>query len=433
MKFYSTAGQTPVTGWEDVLFRGLAPDKGLFMPESVPALPPSFFEQLSTMSLPEIGFEVARRYLDQTQIPAQTLRKLCQETLNFRIPLVRLNQDIYTLELFHGPTLAFKDVGARFMARLMGYFREQQQEELVVLAATSGDTGSAVASGFYQVPGIRVILLFPKGKVSHIQEQQLTTWGENITALEVEGTFDDCQRLVKTAFQDEALREHLTLTSANSINFARLLPQSFYYFHALAQLPEEDKRCPVFAVPSGNFGHLTAGLLAERMGLSVGRFLAATNRNAVVPEYLETGIFRARPSVQTLSNAMDVGDPSNFARMVELFNYKPEAMRKRIDGFWLDDEGTKKAMRMIWQRHGYMADPHGAIGYAALDQLLKREKEVGIFLETAHPAKFGEVVEAAIGQKPELPERLAKVLERTRKTVEIPAEWDVLRDFLMAF
>lgn len=433
MKFYSTARKTPPTGWQDVLFRGLAPDRGLFMPERIPKLSASFLNHLGDYSLPEIGFTIAREFLSESEMDEATLRALTAETLNFPIPLVRLSPDIYTLELFHGPTLAFKDVGARFMARLMGHFRQEAQRDLVVLAATSGDTGSAVASGFYQIEGIRVILLFPKGKVSRIQEQQLTTWGENITALEIEGSFDDCQKLVKTAFQDEKLRQHLTLTSANSINFARLLPQSFYYFHAMGQLPRSETRKVVFSVPSGNFGHLTAGLLAERMGLPVGRFIAATNQNNIVPEYLKTGSFKPRPSVPTLSNAMDVGNPSNFARMADLFDCDAAAMQERIQGFWRSDAETRADLRHIWQQHQYIADPHGAIGYAALNEELHPEEEVGIFLETAHPAKFGETVTEATGEAVPVPERLATVLQRPSHATSLPADWEALRRFLLDF
>ncbi|MEM6298725.1 MAG: threonine synthase [Bacteroidota bacterium] len=433
MKFFSTNGQTPLTDWREVLFRGLAPDRGLFMPETIPSLPKEFLENLASYSLPEIGYTIARAFLSEEEISDTKLKTLVSETLDFEIPLVQLDENTYTLELFHGPTLAFKDVGARFMARLMSHFRTEKQDELVVLAATSGDTGSAVASGFYQVEGIRVILLFPKGKVSKIQEQQLTTWGGNITALEVEGTFDDCQKFVKTAFQDEELRARLTLTSANSINFGRLLPQSFYYFHALAQLPESERRKVVFSVPSGNFGHLTAGLLAERMGLPISYFIAATNSNNVVPEYLETGKFSPRPSVPTISNAMDVGNPSNFARMESLFDGDPKAMQTRMRGFWLDDEATSQELHKIYTQNQYTADPHGAIGYAALKKFLDPENEVGIFLETAHPAKFKDVVDEAIPQPVQMPERLARVMKREQNSIPLPAEWDAVKGFLMEF
>ncbi|MGF1533525.1 MAG: threonine synthase [Bernardetiaceae bacterium] len=428
MQFYSTAQQSPLTDWKTVVFRGLAPDSGLFMPERIPTV---WTSDLYPSSLPEIGYAVARAFLPAELISDKALRTLVEESLNFPIPLVALDEQIHTLELFHGPTLAFKDVGARFMARIMGFLREPS-EELVVLAATSGDTGSAVASGFFDVPGIRVVLLFPKGRVSRLQEQQLTTWGHNITALEVSGTFDDCQRLVKMAFQDQTLRKRLTLTSANSINFARLLPQSFYYFYALAQLPKEKRKKVVFAVPSGNFGHLTAGLLAERMGMPVQYFIAATNANDVVPEYLSTGKFQPRPSIPTISNAMDVGNPSNFDRMLALFGGDHAAMQARVRGFCLNDAQTTAVLQDIYTQHHYLADPHGAIGYAALKHYLAPD-ETGIFLETAHPSKFGEPVTAATGEVPPMPERLSQTLQKQKQSTPLSAQWEDFRDFLLNF
>ncbi|MEM1137820.1 MAG: threonine synthase, partial [Bacteroidota bacterium] len=390
MKYYSTNQETPLTTLKDAVIRGLAPDKGLYMPENIPLLPTSFFSKLHQFSLQEIGYTVAKSLFGDAVEPL-ALKKITEETLSFEIPLVQLREKIYTLELFHGPTCAFKDIGGRFMARMLAYFTKNNDREIYVLTATSGDTGSAVASGFYEVPGIKVIILYPKGKVSHIQEQQLTTHGKNIIALEVEGTFDDCQKIVKEAFNHEKLRQDFMLTSANSINLARFLPQSFYYYHAIAQLGSKPRKV-VFSVPSGNFGNLTAGIFAWKSGLPIHKFIAATNINDVVPAYLSSGIFTPRASTKTLANAMDVGNPSNFARMLELFNNDHDQMAALISGYKLNDNGIKEYLKKIYKDFGYIADPHGAIGYAALKNLLQ-EDETGIFLETAHPAKFIDTTE----------------------------------------
>lgn len=429
MQYYSTNQQAPLANLKDAVIRGLAPDKGLYMPKEISQLPASFFSELPNMDLPEIGFHVAMSLFGD-DVEKTALEKITKETLNFEIPLVQLQKNIFSLELFHGPTCAFKDVGGRFMARMLAYFTQNETKDIYVLTATSGDTGSAVASGFYDVPGIKVIILYPKGKVSHIQEQQLTTHGKNITALEIDGTFDDCQKLVKEAFNTQVLREKLMLTSANSINLARFLPQSFYYYYAVAQLGNQAKNI-VFSVPSGNFGNLTAGLFAWKSGLPIKRFIAATNINKVVPDYLDSGNFIARPSVKTLANAMDVGNPSNFARMLEIFGNDHNQMAEFIDGFYMDDEAIKKYMKIIFEKHNYIADPHGAIGYAALDQKLQKD-EIGIFLETAHPAKFIDTTEAVLNQKIDIPKRLASYLKKKKDAVPLKADFNAFQDFLFS-
>ncbi len=400
------------------------------MPASIPALPASFFEQLHQLSLQEIAFTVASAFLHE-DVPSHVLRPLVEEVLNFDIPLVEVEKDIYSLELFHGPTMAFKDVGARFMSRLMAYFTQDKSDNLKVIVATSGDTGSAVAAGFHQVPGIQVYILFPKGKVSPLQQKQLTTWGDNITAMEVEGTFDDCQRLAKQALADNELnREHL-LTSANSINIARLIPQSFYYFYAFGQLQQQGKPV-VFSVPSGNFGNLTGGLLAAAMGLPVHRFIAATNANDVVPKYLETGIYSPRSSVQTISNAMDVGSPSNFARMKALYNGEQEQFRQHITGYTFTDEETRKAIREVYLQYGYLLDPHGAVAYSGAKRFLSESSTpaIGVFLETAHPAKFKEVMEETLGEAIAIPARLQEFAGKQEHNVPLKNSFDELKAIL---
>ena len=427
MQYYSTNQEAPKADLKEAVVRGLAPDKGLYMPEKMPAFTHAFFENLSNLTLQEIGVEVAKCFFGDS-VDNKALKKIAEETLNFEIPLVKLSEQIFSLELFHGPTCAFKDVGGRFMARMLAYFTQNEQQDIYVLTATSGDTGSAVASGFFNVPGIKVIILYPKGKVSHIQEQQLTTHGHNITALEVDGTFDDCQKLVKEAFNTEGLRKKLKLTSANSINLARFLPQAIYYYHAVAQLGKTGKKI-VFSVPSGNFGNLTAGIFAWNSGLPVHRFIAATNVNDIVPKYLETGIFSPKPSVKTLANAMDVGNPSNFVRMLEIFGHDHDKMAEMVKGFSLDDEGIKKYMQLIYEKHQYIADPHGAIGYAALDQQLQ-DDEVGIFLETAHPAKFIDITEKVLQREVPIPERLGAYLKKKKEAVPLKANFEAFQDYL---
>jgi threonine synthase len=410
----------------------LAADKGLFMPESIKRLPNDFFANIEKMNLADMAYEVANAFFGE-DVDAPTLKKIVSETLNFDIPLVKVTDDIYSLELFHGPTLAFKDVGARFMARLLGYFISKDgQREVNVLVATSGDTGSAVANGFLGVPGIKVYVLYPKGKVSLTQEKQFTTLGRNITALEVDGTFDDCQALVKNAFMDKELNEHMTLTSANSINVARFLPQAFYYFYAYAQLKRAGKADNVvMCVPSGNFGNITAGLFAKRMGLPIKRFIAANNRNDIFLQYLNTGVYTPRPSVATIANAMDVGDPSNFARILALYDNKYEDIKAEISGVSYNDAQIRESMKQTYSENGYTLDPHGACGMRALRELLA-EGETGVFLETAHPAKFSDTVEGAIGASVVVPEKLKAFMAGKKQSVEMSKNFDDLKSYLMA-
>lgn len=393
-------------------------------------MPLTYLSGLDNRSNPEIAFEVTKHLIGK-DVPEMVIRKIIEDTVSFEVPLIQLTNHIWSLELFHGPTLAFKDFGARFMASLLGYFAEEEGDQFTILVATSGDTGSAVAHGFHKVPGINVIVLYPSGKVSDLQEKQFTTLGDNITAVEVEGTFDDCQRLVKTAFGDQELRDKLNLTSANSINIARLIPQSFYYFFAFARM---DKKMPlVFSVPSGNFGNLTGGIFAQRMGLPIHHFIAATNTNDVVPQYLQTKIFEARPSVQTISNAMDVGDPSNFARLLDLFNHDYNLFSHAMTGFAFSDDDTRLAMKEVFQERGYMLDPHGAVGYFGLKKYLETNKEInGIFLETAHPGKFKEVVEVVLANKVVLPERLSRLQHMEKKSIKMSKSFPDFREYLIS-
>jgi threonine synthase len=408
---------------KEAVVQGLAPDNGLYMPDRLPEFPRTFFDGLHEKTLKEIAFDVAEKFTGG-EISADELRKIISHTIAFDVPLVVVEKNVSALELFHGPTMAFKDFGARFMSQLLGYFSSQVKREIVILVATSGDTGSAVANGFLGVRGMRVIVLYPSGKVSDIQEKQFTTLGQNITAFEVKGTFDDCQRMVKTAFADPSLKESFFLTSANSINIARLIPQSFYYFHAYAQL--KNRSLPlVFSVPSGNFGNLTGGVMAKRMGLPVSRFIASTNVNDVVPQYLVSGKMVPRASRHTLSNAMDVGNPSNFARLMDLYENDFEKISADIRGYAFTDEDTAAAIQKVSRDLAYTLDPHGAIGYLGLKKYLSEVKaEVnGIFLETAHPSKFREVVERAIGQKIGLPAALAKFMNGRKQSVEVSTRY----------
>ncbi|CAI9672705.1 MULTISPECIES: threonine synthase [Elizabethkingia] len=429
MKYYSTRGKHSVNIQQAVL-NGLADDGGLYMPAYIPQLPASFFENIENKSLPEIGFEVAKLFLEDS-VPDAVLKQMIDEVLNFDIPVVPIHHNIYSLELFHGPTLAFKDVGARFMARLMSYFAEGKP--MKVIAATSGDTGSAVAAGFYNVPGINVYILYPKGKVSPLQEKQLTTWGGNIKALEIEGTFDDCQALAKELLADEELQQH-QVTSANSINIARLIPQSFYYFWAYAQLKKENKKI-VFSVPSGNFGNLTAGLLAYKMGLPVNRFIASTNINNVVPQYLKTGTYEAKASLSTVSNAMDVGNPSNFERMKDLFQEDVTKFREIISGYYFIDEETKATVQEVYKESGYLLDPHGAVAYLGLVQYQKEQQQDfnGVLLETAHPAKFIETVEESILEKIEVPEKLSAFGKKEKVATLFPVDFQLIKAFIKQY
>ncbi|MEN5132025.1 threonine synthase [Elizabethkingia anophelis] len=429
MKYYSTRGKHSVNIQQAVL-NGLADDGGLYMPAYIPQLSASFFENIEKKTLPEIGFEVAKLFLEDS-VPDAVLKQMIDEVLNFDIPVVPVHHNIYSLELFHGPTLAFKDVGARFMARLMSYFAEGKP--MKVIAATSGDTGSAVAAGFYNVPGINVYILYPKGKVSPLQEKQLTTWGGNIKALEIEGTFDDCQALAKRLLADEELQQH-QVTSANSINIARLIPQSFYYFWAYAQLKNENKKI-VFSVPSGNFGNLTAGLLAYKMGLPVNRFIASTNINNVVPQYLKTGTYEAKASLSTISNAMDVGNPSNFERMKDLFQEDVTKFREIISGYYFTDEETKATVQEVYKESGYLLDPHGAVAYLGLVQYQKEQQQDfnGVLLETAHPAKFIETVEESILEKIEVPEKLSAFGKKEKVATLFPVDFQLIKAFIKQY
>lgn len=432
MKYYSTNGQAPDVTLQEAVVKGLAPDKGLFMPETIKLLPTNFFENIGHLSFQEIAYTVADAFFGD-DIEKETLKEIVYDTLNFDTPVVHVTDNIYSLELFHGPTLAFKDVGARFMARLLGYFiRKQGQKDVKVLVATSGDTGSAVANGFLGVEGIHVYVLYPKGKVSQIQEAQFTTLGQNITSLEVDGTFDDCQALVKTAFLDKELNAKLNLTSANSINVARFLPQAFYYFYAYAQLAKQRKaKNVIFSVPSGNFGNITAGLIAKRMGLPVKRFIAANNSNDIFYEYLQTGEYKPRSSVQTIANAMDVGDPSNFVRVLDLYGKSLNEIKKDISGEWYNDESIKDTVKKTYTETGYLLDPHGACGYQALKDGLQSD-EIGIFLETAHPTKFLEVVKGIVNEKVQVPEKLQEFMKGEKQSIYLKKDFDGFKEFLLS-
>ena len=431
MKLYSTRNKFEFVSLKEAVLKGLPEDNGLYMPQTLPQLGSEFIEELPNKSFQEIAFQVSRQ-LFQGYIPDQDLKQIIEQALTFPAPVVRLDDSTYLLELFHGPSMAFKDFGARFMAKLMGYFNRDEEEKLIILVATSGDTGGAVAAGFHHTPGIEVVILYPSGKVSPLQEKQLTTLGANITALEVDGTFDDCQRLVKTAFLDQDLNEALRLSSANSINIARLIPQSFYYFEAYKQVMHLNR--PVtFVVPSGNFGNLTAGLFAKFMGLPVFHFVAATNINDVVPEYLERGVFAPRPSRRTLSNAMDVGNPSNFQRMLDLYGSTWNQIRKDIKGYSFTDEQTRKAMREVHSQFDYILDPHGAVGYLAWREYqLDEDEPLGITLETAHPAKFKEEVEAILERPIELPPTLQRLVPKTKEATPISNQFEDLKAFLFS-
>ena len=426
MRYYSTNGQAPWADLRKAVVKGLAEDRGLYMPERIKQLPESFFKSMD--SFVEVASTVADAFFGE-DVPADVLRRIVAETLSFDCPIHEVEPGIYALELFHGPTLAFKDVGARFMARLLQYFLAGD-DEVHVLVATSGDTGSAVANGFLGVDGIRVHVLYPKGKVSPIQECQFTTLGRNITALEIDGTFDDCQALVKSAFMDEELNRSLRLTSANSINVARFLPQAFYYFWAYAQLQKLGLGDNVVCcVPSGNFGNICSALFGHRMGLPIKRFIAANNANSVFYEFLGSGEYRPRPSVRTIANAMDVGDPSNFARIWDLYGHDVEAIRKDISGATYTDDLIAATIKDCYERTGYLLDPHGACGYRALKEGL-RPGEVGFFCETAHPAKFKDTVEGIIGAPVEIPSRLAAFMNGTKQSVSLPKDFASFKEYL---
>ena len=435
MRYYSTNGKAPVADLSKAVIKGLAEDRGLYMPEHIKTLPKEFFDNMGTMSFQEIAYKVADAFFGE-DVEADALRHIVYDTLSFDCPVVKVEENIYALELFHGPTLAFKDVGARFMARLLRYFTQNTQSSqnnlINVLVATSGDTGSAVANGFLGVEGIHVYVLYPKGKVSHIQESQFTTLGRNITAIEVDGVFDDCQRLVKSAFMDEELNQHMRLTSANSINVARFLPQAFYYFNAVARMSAIKHQTSniVMCVPSGNFGNICSALFGHTMGLPISRFIAANNANDVFYQYLQTGQYNPKASVQTLANAMDVGDPSNFARILDLYDHSHERITKLISGCTYTDDQIRETMRQCYQETGYVLDPHGACGYRALKEQL-REGEVGIFCETAHPAKFKEKVDEILGADIQIPERLAAFMRGEKQSVAMSKEFADFKDYLL--
>ena len=429
MKYYSTNHKSDDVTLRDAVVRGLAPDRGLYMPERLNKLSKEFFDNIDKMTFQEMSFEVAKAFFGE-DIPADDLKKIVYDTLAFPTPVVKIDDNIYSLELFHGPTLAFKDVGARFMARLLGYFNKEEKQLVNVLVATSGDTGSAVANGFLGVEGVHVYVLYPKGKVSPIQECQFTTLGKNITAVEVDGVFDDCQALVKNAFMDAELNQRMKLTSANSINVARFLPQAFYYFNAYAQMKRLGKADNlVICVPSGNFGNITAGLFGWFMGLPVKRFIAANNANDIFYNYLKSGVYSPKPSVQTLANAMDVGDPSNFARVLALYGGSHKDIAGHIGGATYTDEQIKETLKECFERTGYLLDPHGTCGYRALREQLQ-PGEYGVFLETAHPAKFKEKVDAITGGDVEIPARLQAFMKGTKQSVEISKDYADFRKFL---
>ncbi|MDR2680407.1 MAG: threonine synthase [Tannerella sp.] len=434
MQYYSTNKQTPLTNLEEVVIKSLAGDKGLYMPERIPSIDRNVIATMKDKSFREIADIVAQAFFGD-DMESQTLTDIVHETLSFETPVVHVNDNIYSLELFHGPTLAFKDVGARFMARVLSYFilRRGLDREVNVLVATSGDTGGAVANGFLGVPGINVFVLYPKGKVSPIQECQFTTLGKNITALEIDGTFDDCQSLVKAAFVDGELNSHMQLTSANSINVARFLPQSFYYFNACAQLDKAGKAGNItVCVPSGNFGNITAGLFAFKMGLPVKHFIAANNRNDVFLEYLRTGKYSPRPSVETYANAMDVGNPSNFARILDLFGHSHRQIASLISGYRYTNEQIAETMREVYNTHQYLLDPHGACGYQALADHGLKPGETGLFLETAHPAKFKETVDTILGSDIEIPAKLQEFMKGEKKSVALGKDFEGFKEFLLS-
>lgn len=430
MNLYSTKNKNNIVSLKEAVMKSLPADNGLYMPSSLPPLDIRFYKEIEKYTFSELSTIVAKQIIGDI-LPSDVLDEIVHDAINFPAPLVHLNERMRVLELFHGPSLAFKDFGARFMARLMSHFNSNEDRELTILVATSGDTGGAVAAGFYKTPGINVVILYPKGKVSLLQEKQLTTLGHNITALEVDGTFDDCQAIVKKAFLDGELNKSYRLSSANSINIARLIPQSFYYFEAYKQVADKTKDV-VFCIPSGNFGNLTAGLIAKRLGLPVSKFIAATNANNIVPSYLETGEYEPKPSVSTISNAMDVGNPSNFQRMEDLYGSTWNMMKKDIVGYSYTDEQTRKAIKYIKDYYGYTMDPHGAVGYLALDEYQKKNSDtLGIILETAHPAKFLPVMEPVLGSNIDIPPRLAEIKDKAKESVQMSIQFSDFKDWML--
>jgi threonine synthase len=432
MLYYSLNHKSPRVSFREATINGQAPDKGLYFPEEIPILPNDFITDIRHYSKTEIAWQVIEPYVSDS-IPQRELKRIIEETIDFDFPLERISDSIYSLELFHGPTLAFKDVGARFMSRCLGYFVKDEDHKITVLVATSGDTGGAVANGFYNVEGVDVVILYPSGKVSSIQELQLTTLGKNVSALEVNGRFDDCQQMVKQAFADHELKKQMFLTSANSINVARWLPQQFYYFFAYQQWKKAQPHyTPVISVPSGNFGNICAGMLAHASGLPVQHFIAACNANDIVPCYLQNGKYQPKQAVSTLSNAMDVGNPSNFVRILEIFENEFAALKGKLTSYSITDEETKETIAAIYKSYDYLLDPHGAVGYLALDKYLQEHKdERGFILETAHPVKFPDAVESIIGHKIDVPKSVSYLLNRQKQSIKIDADYQQLKEYLM--
>jgi threonine synthase len=429
MLYYSLNKQSPKVDFKEATLSGQAPDKGLYFPDHIPIFPKDFIRDIMSYSKEEIALQVIHPYVGDT-IPANELKEIVEATINFDFPLIKVDENKYALELYHGPTLAFKDVGARFMSRCLGYFARETKEKIIVLVATSGDTGGAVANGFYNVDGIEVVILYPSGKVSSVQEKQLTTLGDNIHALEVEGNFDDCQQLVKQAFGDEEINQKVFLTSANSINVARWLPQQFYYLFAYQQWKEDT--APVISVPSGNFGNICSGILAHISGLPVKHFIAACNANDVIPAYLNGGIYEAKKAVSTLSNAMDVGNPSNFIRILEIFNNELGDLKTVLSSYSITDEETKSTIKQVFDQHQYVLDPHGAVAYNGLQKYLSdHPNDPGIFLETAHPVKFPQCVEAVLNFTVDIPESIAPIMELEKSSVAMSVDYNFFKNYLL--
>ncbi len=431
MKYYSTNNQSPTVDFKEATIKGQAPDKGLYFPEKIPQLTKDFISNIRKYSKEEVAYNIIQPFVGHA-IPNTVLQNIVEETVNFDFPLVKIIEQIYSLELYHGPTLAFKDVGARFMSRCLGYFVKNNDKKVTVLVATSGDTGGAVANGFYDVAGVDVVILYPSGKVSSVQELQLTTLGKNITALEVAGTFDDCQQMVKQAFADVDLNRQLFLTSANSINVARWLPQQFYYYYGYQQWLDQQKQPPVICVPSGNFGNICAGMVAYLSGLPIKHFIAAVNANDAVYDYIQSGQYKSKEAVATLSNAMDVGNPSNFIRILELFQHQYPVIKNMVSSYSISDDETKATIKSVFDNQHYLLDPHGAVAYAALEVYQRQHSNSkGMILETAHPVKFFDVVEPVIERKVPVPPAIAAILHHQKKSILMEVDYDSLRAYLL--